>query len=431
MIGRLISIIFIYVCVVVAWMVLGSTMFVRSTTQDEKLRGAVGSLWGAEQRQSAPSVWHETKQEKERKRIVDGKTATEIETETIRHDVPLESSHVQVDLKLEHRRKGLLWYPTYWVRFDSRYQVANHDAVARVMWFQFVFPTSSAVYDDFQFKVNGQPLKEIQIADGQVRHAIPLEAGETKLVEIAYRSQGMQRWWYNFGSRVSQVKSFRLTMTTDFAKIDFPQNSISPSSKTPTVDGWKLEWQYQNLLTGVEIGMEMPRKLNPGPWVGQVTFFAPVSLFLFFFLLWVFTALRQVTIHPMNYFFMGAAFFSFHLLMAYLVDHVALVPSFVISAAVSVFLVVSYMRLVVGARVAFVEVALAQLVYLVLFSSAFFWEGFTGLTITVLCIATLFVVMQMTGRTDWTTVFGKSSSRPQEANPVGPLSRSAKTGGPG
>jgi len=70
-----------------------------------------------------------------------------------------------------------------------------------------------------------------------------------------------------------------------------------------------------------------------------------------------------------------------------------------------VFLVVSYMRLVVGARVAFVEIALSQLVYLVLFSYAFFFEGYTGLTITVLCVATLFVVMQFTGRTDWSALF--------------------------
>lgn len=153
--------------------------------------------------------------------------------------------------------------------------------------------------------------------------------------------------------------------------------------------------------------MELPKKLNPGPWVSQVTFFAPVSLFLFFFLLFIFTTIRGINLHPMNYFFVGAAFFSFHLLMAYLVDHVSIHVAFAISAAVSVLLVVSYMRLVVGARVAFVEVALAQLVYLVLFAYAFFFEGYTGLAITILCVVTLFVVMQMTGRTNWETIVKK------------------------
>jgi hypothetical protein len=74
---------------------------------------------------------------------------------------------------------------------------------------------------------------------------------------------------------------------------------------------------------------------------------------------------------------------------------------------VSIFLVVSYLRLVLGIRFAAVEAALAQLVYLVFFSYAFFFKGFTGLTVTVIAIITLFIVMQMTGKVDWNEKFAK------------------------
>jgi hypothetical protein len=47
----------------------------------------------------------------------------------------------------------------------------------------------------------------------------------------------------------------------------------------------------------------------------------------------------------------------------------------------------------------------------VLFSYAFFFEGYTGLSITVGAIVTLFVVMQMTGRIRWTEKF--AAARPQ------------------
>ena len=59
---------------------------------------------------------------------------------------------------------------------------------------------------------------------------------------------------------------------------------------------------------------------------------------------------------------------------------------------------------------------LAQLVYLVLFSYAFFFKGFTGLAITIGAIATLFAVMQMTGRIRWSEVFAAPealASRPR------------------
>ena len=151
--------------------------------------------------------------------------------------------------------------------------------------------------------------------------------------------------------------------------------------------------------------MVMPEKLQPGPLAGRISFFAPVSLFFFFFLMLIITTMRGIELHPMNYFFLAAAFFSFHLLLAYLVDHVSIHVAFAISAAVSVFLVVSYLRLVVGLHFASREAALAQLVYLVMFSYAFFLKGFTGLAITIGSVTTLFVVMQVTGRIRWTDKF--------------------------
>ncbi len=139
-----------------------------------------------------------------------------------------------------------------------------------------------------------------------------------------------------------------------------------------------------------------------------------MSLFFFFFLVFIITTIRGVDIHPLNYFFLAAAFFAFHLLMAYLVDHVSIHASFVISAIVSLALVVSYMSLVSGPRFALLECGLAQLVYLVLFSYAFFFKGYTGLTVTIGSIVTLFVVMQMTGRINWSERFARTPPPPPQ-----------------
>jgi len=151
--------------------------------------------------------------------------------------------------------------------------------------------------------------------------------------------------------------------------------------------------------------MAMPEHLQPGPLAGEISFFAPVSLFFFFFLMFILTTLRDIDLHPMNYFFLATAFFAFHLLLAYLVDHISIHLAFVICSIVSVFLVVSYLRLVVGMRFAAVEAGGAQFLYLVLFSYAFFFRGFTGLAITIGSILTLFAVMQMTGRINWREKF--------------------------
>jgi inner membrane protein involved in colicin E2 resistance len=117
------------------------------------------------------------------------------------------------------------------------------------------------------------------------------------------------------------------------------------------------------------------------------------------------TTMRGIDLHPMNYFFLATAFFSFHLLLAYLVDHISIHTAFTVSSIVSVFLVISYLRLVTGTRFAAREAGLCQFVYLVMFSYAFFFKGFTGLAITIGSILTLFVVMQITGRVQWSEKF--------------------------
>ncbi|HEX9764140.1 MAG TPA: inner membrane CreD family protein, partial [Candidatus Acidoferrales bacterium] len=190
------------------------------------------------------------------------------------------------------------------------------------------------------------------------------------------------------------------------------------SEKQATADGWKLDWTYKNLLSGFQIGMQMPGKLQPGPLAGQISYFAPVSLLFFFFILFILTTLRSIELHPMNYFFLAGAFFSFHLLLAYLVDHISIHAAFIICSLVSIFLVVSYLRLAVAMRFAAVEAAAAQFLYLVLFSYAFFFEGYTGLTVTIGAILTLFFVMQLTGRIRWSEKFARPAAAPLAAGAV-------------
>jgi inner membrane protein involved in colicin E2 resistance len=155
---------------------------------------------------------------------------------------------------------------------------------------------------------------------------------------------------------------------TDFSGFDFPDNSLSPTEKRQMPNGWELEWNYQNLVSGFDIALKMPQKLQPGPLAGRISYFAPVSLFFFFFLVFMLSTLRGNDLHPMNYFFLACAFFAFHLLLAYLADHVSIHAAFVISSIVSILLVVSYLRLVVDLRFAVVDAGLTQLIYLVLFS---------------------------------------------------------------
>ncbi len=409
MIWRILGICFIFMGVSIAWMILGTTISVRTDSIDNKLRNEVGTLWGEAQVQKAPRAYYFTEEEQVTTQMKDGKEVEVTKMVKVSHFLPLVGSDINVDLHLDHRRKGLLWYSTYAVGFKARYAVDNPTDAPITVYFEFPFPTKQAIYDDFALQVTDsdgeREIKDLDVAGGEVSQTMVVPAKGRAFASVGYLSRGMDSWRYSFGDSVGQIRDFSLTMNTDFADIDFPDEGISPSEMTKTDAGWNLVWKFNNLITGVSIALEMPHKLNPGPWVRDITYFAPISLFFFLFTMVVFTTVRKIKIHPMNYFFVAGAFFSFHLLMAYLVDHISVHLAFWIAAAVSIFLVVSYMRLVVGGRFAFLEIGISQFIYLVIFSYTFFFEGYTGLSITVLSIVTLFVVMQISGKVDWEEAF--------------------------
>ena len=213
--------------------------------------------------------------------------------------VSLQASNLDVDLSLEPRQKGLLWYSTYRVKFGGRYEITNPTDAPKCTTFEFKFPSEKAIYDNVRFLVGGKQITNLPIHKGKLTRALLLAPGQTEFVEVGYVTSGMDEWSYDFGSSVNQVKNFSLNMNTDFDQIDFPENGISATKKEKISKGWKLQWAYTNLLSSVKIGMVMPHKLNPGPWVSQVSYAAPISLFLFFFLLFV-ISLRygKSRIHP-------------------------------------------------------------------------------------------------------------------------------------
>ena len=401
---RLLGIIFIFICTTIAWGILGASIMVRTDSGYAQLNRQVEDLWGSEHFQKAPTVTLKTIQK-------DGDKEKEVIT-----PVELESSNIQVGFQLEHRRKGLLWYSTYDVDFDAVYTFKNPLNQRAEGTVTFFFPASGTIYDAFEFRVD-----DVQITPNEsngyegINAVVDVPPGGEVPIHVAYKSRGLDSWRYSFSDGITTVKNYSLKAVTDFNEYDFPPQTISPSTKTPTQNGWTLDWTFNNLVSDFDIGVQMPSKLNPGPLASRMSYFAPVSLLFFFTTLIVLGAVNDRNLHPMHYFFLGASFFSFHILFAYLVDHLLLELSFIIAALVSMALVATYLYRAAGGRFA-IWVSGAQLVFLVLFSYAFFFEGYTGLVITIGAILTLAIMMQLTAKVDWAEVFRKKEPKSQTAS---------------
>ena len=415
---RLIGIGAVWIGCALGWVILGSTLVVRSGESSAALSPEVHQLWGPPLEQQQPSAFYaDVTMRRSTRTLTDANGAVSTETseapERVDVPVPLVASDLAVELALEHRQRGLVWFPTYAVSFQGRYAFANPDAAARDVTFAFPLQSDHAVYDGFMVRDASGEAVEVDIEGGSASWRAQLGPHERASFDIAYRTRGTGTWRYRMSHGTTRVSDFRLVMTTDFDDVDFPAGTLSPSEHGPRGAGWQGTWRFESLIANQPIGVEPPARINPGPLASRITFFAPVGLLFFFFVVAVLGGAQRRELHPMHFFFLGCSFFAFHLLFAYLVDHLAIVPSFALSAGVSIFLVITYARLFVGWRFALREVGISQLIYLVLFSATFLLEGFTGLAITALAILTLFVMMQITGRRRADTPEAPAASVPQ------------------
>ncbi|MCB9661674.1 MAG: inner membrane CreD family protein [Sandaracinaceae bacterium] len=421
------SILAIWVGCAFAWMVLGSTLTVRSGEMSSSLLSEVHRLWGPEGVQRAPTAaFTRTGYTEEiQTTTVDGETrqtSTQRVTEE-RVEVPLVQSHLRAQLELEQRQKGLNWFPTYDITFRGLYRFVNPSEDRQSLQVVIPLMADNVGYDNFTVRRAGGAEIPFDITPDAALVVQELAGGEDLAIEVSYRTRGTSSWTYHMAQGNGRVRDFVLEVDTDFAQVDFPPGSLSPSEHQRSGSGWHGEWRFDSLISSAPVALQLPEELNPGPLASRITFFAPVSLLFFFFVLAVLATVQRKALHPMHYFMIGCAFFAFHLLFAYLVDHVPVTASFALSALVSVLLVVSYARLFVGWRFALREIGVSQVLYLVLFSYSFFWDGFTGLAITLGAIATLFVMMQVTGRLDWAELTGAKpegdAQPPSWADPTG------------
>ena len=413
---RLLAIVVIFLGSTMAWFALGSSVVFRTGEFDHQLGQQVALLWGGPHVQRAPEAWIARPREA---------TETVVETEggqSTRRQVtkmvtdwitaPMLSTRADVTLDLAHRQKGLLWYDTYQVGFSATYLFENPDDVERRLRVTFKFPAEHSIYDNFILTIDGVPAPRGGDLSKQIETSTIVQPRGRVTVAVGYQSRGLDHWRYAFASAgVTEVRDFLLTLRTNFHAIDFPAGTMSPTERVSDGDGWRMTWRFADLVTGQAVGVDLPNKLNPGPLASRITFFAPVALLFFLTVMIMLDVLANESLHPMNYFFISAAFFAFHLLLAYLVDHLSLHASFAIAAAVSVALVASYLGVVAGVRGRLVPGAVAQLIYLVAFSYAFFFEGLTGLTVAIGAVLTLFVLMQLTAKVKWGDVFAQRTER--------------------
>ncbi|MEM7408119.1 MAG: inner membrane CreD family protein [Pseudomonadota bacterium] len=393
-IGRMFAIGLVFMLGTAGWMILGTASDERSMATRYDLGRSVSALWGQPLTQLPPAITTRRPGAPSRTRVAPSR------------------AKLSADLELQHRRKGLLWFATYAVQFQGRYEITNRGPVRQRYQVSFTLPDRDATYVGVQVRVDDELKDARPRADGTLVVDVIVPPASARTAEFRYQTRGLDEWRYRPGHGRVALPELDVDVQTNFSEVDFPDGGLSPMQNAPLPasdgaagGGRHLRWHARDLLTSRDIAVRMPQRLNPGPVAARMSYFAPVGLLFFFVALAGITVVRALDIHPVHYLFVTAGFFAFHLLFAYLVDVLPLYGAFAAAAVVSLTLVLAYLRAALGRGFPLAAGGGAQAVYLVLFSWSFFLPGSTGLTVTIGAVATLAVLMALTAKTDWGRVF--------------------------
>jgi len=376
------------------WLLLGGTVTSRAVIASQKLAYEVEGNWGPALAQGHPAAKARTQSTGESRGVI----------------LP-ESSVIDVKLDFQPQKKGLITHRTYSSAMTATYTWRNPDPVDLTMEVGFQIPGSSTRIEAFKLSLDDRVIDEAP-ADGKVELSFPLPAGTTKTMRLEYSALGKDSWLYHLAEG-GKAKNFQLTLTTNCHEYNVPIEAESPTRHRSTADGMTHEWAFAN-ITGVEtVGIEMPSFVDAAKVAARMSFFGPLSLGLFFSVL-VIAAMRMgIFLHVAHFGLLAAACFAFQLLFAYSVDVLPAVLAFIVAAAVTMGLVGFYLYLIAGKT--FTRIAMvAQAAYIVLFNATFFFDGYTGLTLTIVGIITLGLVMGGTAKMDWSNVmdFGAGKNPP-------------------
>ena len=183
---RIVAIAFILVFTSIAWAVLGGTIFSRTYNAGPGLRAKVESPWGSPQKQRPPAATYSFRVTVKNESDAADKNAAKAQDQVITGTLPLDSSHIDVSLHLDHRQKGLLWYSTYSADFSGAYTFRNDTEQPRCVTISWPFLAEKAVYDNLSLALDGRPL-EFKNDNSQATAIVPFAAGETHALTVSYR----------------------------------------------------------------------------------------------------------------------------------------------------------------------------------------------------------------------------------------------------
>lgn len=373
---------FIFIPLFLGWLLLAGRLEYRTYGAMSKQLNSVRQIWGGNLAQPMPSVRY--------KRF--GSDVSSLSKGEIH------SSNIAVTLKMDYRKKGLVYYTGYNAEFTGKYKIQNPETENIYLSFIFPYPTrqGEGVLQNVKLLVNGKE----DIEDTEYQPNLTLWTGvlgptESLEITVQYDARGLDKFEYGF-EPAQQINNFNMKIDVQGAKeLDYAESTMPPTESSQETEAGKiLSWKLDKALTQLNIGVILPDKLNVEKQLSIMMYRAPVFFVLFLVSLIAIIRLSGENLNFIPIVITSIAYFFFYPLFAYLVIYMGLTLSFIISFAAIGLLILNYIRILYGIKIG-LSVVTAYIFYLGITSLAALLPEYTGLILTIEAVVLMGIIMQV------------------------------------
>lgn len=337
----------------------------RSSFANSELRQDVAERWGAPIEQPAPSVRY----------VSSGSVFNSLTP------LALDKQSIAVDAAMNYRKRGLVYFSGFDLRFRGEYEVENRED--HPIDLVFVFPIharkNQVLLSDLSFSVNGERAPVNLSGDSNrlvwTGRARP---GERLRYEISFRGRGLESFVYVLDPGL-RVNGFHFAFhVTGGANYDYP-SGVAPASSAHTGDGAaSLVWEYGSLESGVPVGLILPSEKAFDAIIGTMVrrSWAPFIPFLLAIVLLGLFHRRPLA--AWQAYLVAAWYGLFFVMLAYLAAFMNFYLAYSMSLLANGVLLFFYARALIGRSAAWLAVGAAG-AFLVLPTLAVILQGYTGL----------------------------------------------------
>lgn len=321
----------------------------------------------------------------------------------------LTQSHVQVELDVEYRRRGIAEYPGYRATVSGSYRLQNPVDEPIHAAFVIGLPSdrSSLMLTDLELTIDGKEDRaHTEYAPDKITWTGRVAGGGAATVAVRYRARGLERFGYALSPKVSSaagearpISDFQLELLVRGAKgeLDFPMGAMTPTLAETTTDGGRrMVWSVDRMLSAFDVGVVLPDKANLSAALAKLVHNAPWFYLLYAFsVLWVLAGLGGLarSLHLVG---LSATYFLYFPLATYLVAYLP----WPLAAAIGV---VAISALCVGHGLSFLGrrraagLAACQVFFLAVPAAAYLVPAHTGLILVLAAFVAVALALRQVG----------------------------------